>query len=55
MRLDADDARRAGHGVAITVAVPAGAGEVLLVDDEGAIAIAEPRDGALKPVVGFRA
>jgi tRNA pseudouridine55 synthase len=53
--LAGDDARRAGHGVA--VAAPsggAGEGEVLLVDADGAIAIAEPRDGALKPVVGFR-
>jgi tRNA pseudouridine55 synthase len=55
VRLDADDARRAGHGVAVTVAIPDGAGEVLLVDDAGPIAIAEERDGALKPVVGFRA
>ena len=28
---------------------------VLLVDADGPIAVAEPRDGALKPVVGFRA
>jgi hypothetical protein len=37
--------------------VPDGAsGEVLLVDGDGPIAIAEPRDGALlKPIVGFRA
>jgi tRNA pseudouridine55 synthase len=33
----------------------AGAAEVLLFDDDGPIAVAEPRDGALKPVVGFRA
>ena len=34
---------------------PAGAEHVLLVDDDGPIAIAEPREGAgLKPVVGFR-
>jgi tRNA pseudouridine55 synthase len=54
VRLEGDDARRAGHGVAIAAAAPAGAGEVLLVDADGPIAIAEPRDGALKPVVGFR-
>ena len=56
VRLDADDARRAGHGVAVTPAAgaPEGAGEVLLVDADGPIAIAELRDGALKPVVGFR-
>jgi hypothetical protein len=34
--------------------VPEGAAEVLLVDEDGPIAIAEQRDGALKPVVGFR-
>ncbi len=63
-------ARRASHGVAVpapeAVAVPpaaAGAasspppgGEVLLRDDAGPIAVAEPREGGvLKPVVGFRA
>jgi tRNA pseudouridine55 synthase len=55
VRLEGDDARRAGHGVAVAVAAPEGDGEVLLVDGEGPIAIAERRDGALKPVVGFRA
>jgi tRNA pseudouridine55 synthase len=55
IRLDAGAAKLAGHGVAIDVQLPAGAGEVLLVDDAGPVAIAEPRDGALKPVVGFRA
>jgi tRNA pseudouridine55 synthase len=50
-----DDARRASHGVA----VPGEAdGPVLLLDDAGALAIAEPRSGpegsVLKPVVGFR-
>src|SRR4051812_27732069 len=55
--LDPDAARRAGHGQAIPGAPPDGApGEVLLVDDDGPVAIAEPRDGAiLKPIVGFRA
>ena len=69
VRLAGDDARRASHGVA--VAAPAAladaagvpgadagarsAGEVRLVDDDGLIAIAEPRPGGLlKPVVGFR-
>jgi tRNA pseudouridine55 synthase len=50
--LAAEEARRAGHGVAV-----AGEGEgiVRLLDDEGLIALAEPReDGQLKPVVGFR-
>ncbi|HEY0346442.1 MAG TPA: tRNA pseudouridine(55) synthase TruB [Solirubrobacteraceae bacterium] len=54
VRLEGDDARRAGHGVAVAAAVPDGAAEVLLLDEEGPIAIAEQRDGALKPVVGFR-
>jgi tRNA pseudouridine55 synthase len=55
--LDADDARRAGHGQAVPGTPPDGAtGEVLLVDADGPVAIAEPRDGALlKPIVGFRA
>lgn len=34
---------------------PENAGPVLLLDDDGPIAVAEPRNGALKPVVGFRA
>jgi hypothetical protein len=55
VRLDAGDALRAGHGSAIAAQGPAGAADVLLLDDEGAIAIAQPRDGTLKPVVGFRA
>jgi tRNA pseudouridine55 synthase len=50
-RLDPSAAGKASHGVA----VPGDAeGPVRLVDDEGLIAIAEPRDGLLKPVVGFR-
>ena len=51
-RLDGEAARRAGHGVA--VAGEAG-GPVLLVDDDGPLAVAEPREGGLlKPTVGFR-
>jgi tRNA pseudouridine55 synthase len=52
IELDGDDARRAGHGVA----VPSDAsGTVRLVDADGLIALAEPRgDGTVKPVVGFR-
>jgi tRNA pseudouridine55 synthase len=47
-----DDAKRAGHGVA----VPGDAQSVVrLRDAAGLIALAEPRgDGTLKPVVGFR-
>jgi tRNA pseudouridine55 synthase len=53
--LGADDARRAGHGVAVP-APPGTRGEtVRLLDEAGLIALAEPRaDGTLKPVVGFR-
>jgi tRNA pseudouridine55 synthase len=53
VELAGDDARRAGHGVA----VPGGPhpGPVLLRDEAGPIAVAEPREGdMLKPVVGFR-
>ena len=55
--LGADAAWRAGHGQSIPGEAPDGAtGEVLLVDAEGPVAIAEPREGAvLKPIVGFRA
>ena len=50
--LAGEDARKAGHGVAIP---GEGEGTVRLVDDDGLIALAEPReDGMLKPVVGFR-
>jgi tRNA pseudouridine55 synthase len=50
--LEGDDARRAGHGVAIPGEA---AGPVRLRDEAGLIALAEPRpDGTLKPVVGFR-
>ncbi len=55
VHLEADDARRAGHGAAVDAAAPAGATDVLLLDDEGPIAIAQPRAEGLKPVVGFRA
>jgi tRNA pseudouridine55 synthase len=50
--LEGDDARRASHGVAVPGTA---AGPVRLRDDDGLIALAEPRpDGTLKPVVGFR-
>ena len=55
VHLERDTARRAGFGQLVPATAPdAPAGEVLLVDDAGAIAIAEPRDGGLKPIVGFR-
>jgi tRNA pseudouridine55 synthase len=56
--LAGDEARRAAHGAAVPApAGPgAGAGTVLLRDEDGPIALAEPRPGGeLKPVVGFRA
>jgi tRNA pseudouridine55 synthase len=52
VEVEGDDARRAGHGVAVPGDA---AGTVRLVDADGLIALAEPRgDGSLKPVVGFR-
>jgi tRNA pseudouridine55 synthase len=52
VELSGQDARRAGHGVAVR---GEGDGTVRLVDAAGLIALAEPRgDGTLKPVVGFR-
>ena len=54
--LDADAGWRAAHGQTVTGEPPVGAAaEVLLVDPDGPVAIAEPREGAqLKPIVGFR-
>ena len=50
--LSGDDARRASHGVAVPGESD---GTVRLTDDQGLIALAEPRDdGTLKPTVGFR-
>jgi len=51
-RLSGDLARAAAHGRP----VPGEAvGVVRLVDEEGLVALAEPRDdGLLKPIVGFR-
>ena len=54
VRLDEDDARAAVHGRAIPDPGQA-QGPVLLVDAGGPVAVAEPRDGTLKPTVGFRA
>ena len=55
VHLDGEEARRAGHGGAVAAQGPLGAADVLLLDDAGPIAIAQPQDGGLKPVVGFRA
>jgi tRNA pseudouridine55 synthase len=53
IEIDADAAWRAAHGQAI--AGESEAQHVLLVDADGPVAIAEPREHSLlKPVVGFR-
>jgi tRNA pseudouridine55 synthase len=53
VRLGADDARRASHGV--TVSVPETvAGTVRLTDESGLIALAESDGIGLRPVVGLR-
>jgi tRNA pseudouridine55 synthase len=54
VQLAEDDARAAVHGRAIRDPLEA-TGPVLLVDADGPVAVAEPRDGTLKPTVGFRA
>ncbi|HEX5146894.1 MAG TPA: tRNA pseudouridine(55) synthase TruB [Conexibacter sp.] len=53
VRLEGEDARRAAHGVAVAAGEGA-EGTVRLTDADGVIALAEPRDGRLKPIVGFR-
>jgi tRNA pseudouridine55 synthase len=59
IELGPDDARAASHGRAVAATTGSGtfvAPVVRLVDADGLIALAEPRDGGvLKPVVGFRA
>jgi len=50
-RLAGEEARRAAHGVAVSGSSD---GPIRLVDEDGLIAIAEPREGRLKPIVGFR-
>jgi tRNA pseudouridine55 synthase len=56
VRLDGDDARRAGHGIAVPAPGAPPGDVVRLVDDQGLIALAQPRDQgrALKPFVGLR-
>ena len=48
--LDADTARRAGHGQRVAGEAD---GVVRLVGPDGLIGLAEPRDGQLKPIVNF--
>jgi tRNA pseudouridine55 synthase len=58
VRLDAEQARRAGHGQAVTLNHPQPGQTPLtvrLTDERGLVALAEPREGGvLKPTVGFR-
>ena len=57
VRLTGEEARQAAHGVAVPdpAAPDRAVGEsVRLTDADGLIALAEPRGGQLKPVVGFR-
>ncbi|MEJ7892482.1 MAG: tRNA pseudouridine(55) synthase TruB [Solirubrobacteraceae bacterium] len=54
VRLDVDAGRRAGFGQAVAAPAVAG-GVVRLTDESGLIALAEPRDGHLRVIVGFRA
>ena len=51
VELGPEDARRAGHGVAVAGQAP---GTVRLIGPHGLVALAEPlADGTLKPVVGL--
>jgi hypothetical protein len=56
VRLDAEQARRAGHGVRVPGPTAPPGAVVRLTDADGLIALAERDDdgGALKPIVGFR-
>jgi tRNA pseudouridine55 synthase len=55
VRVGAEVAWRVAHGQRVEAEVPEDAAQLLVVDDEGPVAIAEVRDGAeLKPIVGFR-
>jgi tRNA pseudouridine55 synthase len=53
VHLDPERSRLAATGRPVDVPVPA-LGEVLLVDADGPVAVATPRDDGLKPIVGFR-
>ena len=56
VRLADDEARRAAHGVAVPAADRPPGEVVRLTDDQGLVAIAEPREQGrmLKPIVGLR-
>ena len=51
VELSEEAARAAAHGRAVP---GVGEGVVRLLDPAGIVALAEPRDGQLKPIVGFR-
>jgi tRNA pseudouridine55 synthase len=55
IRVDPEQARRAGHGLSVPAEPEATPGAVVrITGHDGLIALAEPRDGGeLKPVVGF--
>jgi tRNA pseudouridine55 synthase len=56
LELDADCARRAGHGQAVEVPAATGAGPFLLLHEGTAVAIGERGvDGFVRPSVGFPA
>ena len=56
VRLEGDEARRAGHGVAVPAAEGPPGDVVRLTDERGLVALAEPREqgSMLKPIVGLR-
>ncbi len=57
LRLEPDDAKRAQHGAAVTglpVRGVAETGVIRLTDSRGLIALAEPREGKVKPIVVLR-
>lgn len=55
LEIDADCARRAGHGQAVEVPAAVGAGPLLLLHEGTAVAIGERRaDGLVRPAVGFQ-
>ena len=52
-RLDRDEAAQVGHGVALSEDREGDGGFLRLTEDDRLVAVAEPREGTLKPVVVF--
>jgi len=52
-RLDSEEAERVAHGVSLSDDGELGEGYLRLTHTDRLVAVAEPRDGALKPVVVF--